>query len=151
ARAEPAPLATGRKEMDAVSLAEVELPPEKPTHAEPRPASKAEEVAEEVFPEESSPEEPKRQFSRFAAVLVVLAMLALGAVAAGPSIPPQTYGLSGDLPPALSGVPKPHGISDEMTAYVIGVPAGVAGVVLLGLVIALVSGRFGFLSLTLLY
>src|SRR5262245_63835649 len=35
ARAEPAPLATGRKEVDAVSLAEVELPPEKPARAEP--------------------------------------------------------------------------------------------------------------------
>src|SRR5262249_2589683 len=140
ARAEPAAPATGRKEVDAVSLAEVELPPEKPARAEPRPASKAEEIAEARLHEEASPEAPTRQLSRFAAVLVLLALLALGAVATSPFIPPSAYRLTGELLPAMTGVAKPHGVSDELMIYVVSVPAGVAGVVLLSLLVALVSG-----------
>jgi hypothetical protein len=99
---------------------------------------------------EQGPTTPKKHFSRPAALCLLLGMLSLGAVAATPYLDPGELAASGDVVKALP-TRAIEGIKEDVKPYVIGIPAGAAGLVLLSLLVGLVSGRFGLASLFLVH
>ncbi len=138
--------------LQAVSLAEVELPPVAEAVAEPARPRRHPRVEEEEEPalavaeideEEPDEEKPRKYFSWVALLLVFLGMLALGAVAGAPFLPPPKH----DSPTraALTGIDPVY------QQIIIGGPIGVAVVAALCILLGLVGRRVGIFDLALLY
>jgi hypothetical protein len=97
-----------------------------------------------------APAVPARGFSVVTALLVLLGCAALGAVCAAPFLAEPRIEVSGDFAKQLPNR-KLTGIQFEEAPYTVYVPAGIAAVALLSLLVALVQWRFGLISVFLLY
>lgn len=112
------------------------------TRSSTRTPPMEEPLAVQELDEASQP--PKPRFSRLAALLLFLGILALGAVAAAPYLEKHSRTLT-------DGSRRLYGIADEHALSVSAAPGGVAVVVLLALLAGLLAGRFTAVCAFLLY
>ncbi len=112
---------------------------------------KAEEDADEN-PVDVKPdaEKPKKAFSWLAAMLLVLAMLFFGAITTTPYLPIGGVTATGYFKPIYEQRTF-RAMKEDQELYVIAVPAGGAALVFLALLVGIITRRFGFLSLFLVY
>jgi hypothetical protein len=115
-----------------------------------RPAVEVEEDDDKPVDVQPDAEKPQRKFSWLAALLLLLAMLSFGAIAATPFLEVGKANGTGDF--ALEyGERKFEGIREDYKLYVMAVPAGGAALVFLALLAGIVGRQFGFLSQFLVY
>jgi hypothetical protein len=134
--------------IDPVPIVSTRAPTPAPT---PKATPLPKEAEQPAAPPDKAPEpRPRKPFSRLAALCLVLGMLSLGAVGATPFLEPGELLATEDMAKEI-GSRHIEGIREDVKPYVIGIPAGVASLVLLSLVIGLASGRFGLPSLFLVY
>ncbi len=95
-------------------------------------------------------EKPAKKFSCVAALLLVVGMLSFGAIAATPYLDVGSANATGYFTVEY-GQRKFETIREDQKWYVTVVPAGGAALVFLALLAGIVAGRFGFLSLFLVY
>src|SRR5262249_46373570 len=133
-----------------------------PDEDQPKPArNRLKPVVEKEQPlavqedEEEEPvkEKPKKHFSWMAVLLIVLGILSLGAISAAPFLPGQELETTGNMG---KFIPKPQRIEESASGiggseFIMAAPGGVALFAFLSLLIGLITRRFGFLNLFLIY
>lgn len=115
----------------------------------PRKSAKQVAVDEDPGATDEGAEQPKR-LGYLPVLLLFLGLLGLGAVAAAPFLEKPKYAPSGVFVTETAPI-RPTGIDDEKATYVMGAAGGVAGVVLLILLIGKFTGRFGGFAVLLLW
>jgi hypothetical protein len=145
----PKPAGAKRKESRAENA-----PVSVVVHEDPRRAAvgkKAEEDADES-PVDVAPdaEKPKKMFSWLAALLLVLAMLSFGAIAATPYLPIGGVTATGYFKPIYEQRTF-RAMKEDQELYVMAAPAGAAALVFLALLVGIITRRFGFMSQFLVY
>jgi hypothetical protein len=139
----------GFEEVPAVVVDEDTPREEKPAKKNARPV----EIDEEPIVDADTPEssaKPKRKFSWFAALLVLLGMLGMGAVSAAPYLPKPSITGTGGFEKSI-GSQKFEGNDPEFSTWLTVLAPCVAGGGLLCLLAGLIRRRFEFPSLAFLY